>query len=265
MTELTIGMYSFYGNECAICELRMTDCFNKVLSPKDEEDKIELKFRQGSFQRATEADFRNVPVKEPKKKHIIHGSFKELDYLNIHNTGSLIDREVIKDKINELMSNKQSITERVRNIGSITKEVARVYKGLFISKRLLMLCKSIRMLIIEDDCDSDCFKLVDMPNLERVEIGNNCFQSVTILHVKCCPKLRRMFIGDGSFTSCTECVIEDNEELLELQFGSTAADDEENEEGVEENEDDAGEDVVEPPNEEGEEENEEGEEDRNIV
>ena len=219
MTELTIGMYSFYGNERAICELRMIDCFNKVLSPKDEEDKIELKFRQGSFQRATEADFRNVPVKKPKRKHIIHGSFKELDYLNIHNTGSLIDREVIKDKINELMSNKQLITERVLNIGSITKEVARVYKGLFIRERLFILCKDIRMLIIEDDRDGDCFKLVDMPNLERVEIGNNCFQSVTILHVKCCPKLRRMFIGDGSFTNCTECVIEDNAELLELQLG----------------------------------------------
>lgn len=280
MTELTIGMYSFYGNERAICELRMIDCFNKVPSPKNEEDKIELKFRQGSFQRATEADFRNVPVKEPKKKHIIHGSFKELDYLNIHNTGSLKDREVIKDKIKELMSNKQLITERVLNNGSISKEVATVYKGLFISERLFILCKDIRMLIIEDDRDGDCFKLVDMPNLERVEIGNNCFQSVTILHVKCCPKLRRMFIGDGSFTNCTECVIEDNAELLELQFGITAADDEESEEGeeeseeraeeseerAEENEDDAGEDAVEPPNkddenEEGEEENEEGEED----
>ena len=266
--------------------MRMIDCFNKVLSPKDEEDKIELKFRQGSFQRATEADFRNVPVKKPKRKHIIHGSFKELDYLNIHNTGSLKDREVIKDKINELMSNKQLITERVLNNGSISKEVATVYRGMFISERLFILCKDIRMLIIEDDRDGDCFKLVDMPNLERVEIGNNCFQSVTILHVKCCPKLRRMFIGDGSFTNCTECVIEDNEELLELQFGSTAADDEESEEGeeeseegaeeneegeegseegAEENEDDAGEDAVEPPNEddeneEGAEENEEGEE-----
>ena len=58
-----------------------------------------------------------------------------------------------------------------------------------------------------------------MLHLERVEIGSNCFNNVTALRVENCLKLRRLFIGDGSFEKKRECVIENNEELLELQLG----------------------------------------------
>lgn len=180
----------------------------------------------------------------------------------IQDAKDLETRTVIKAKKEELKGKKVFVVEGYRDNELKDKEVIIITNGMRMDNHLLSLCHDLRMLIIGDGCNTELMQgLVfdSMPNLERVEIGKNCFSKVTSFHVQHCPKLRRVFIGDGSFTICTECVIEDNEDLLELQFGSTAADDEENEDGEEENEDDAREDVVEPPNEDDE--NEEGEED----
>ena len=195
-------------------------------------------------------------------KHTIHGSFKKLDYLKIINTGVFELPKANEKMIKRLGDEHLVIGERNNPNALIDKSVVWIDHTALVNEDLIGYCKGVRMLMIENDCDSSEvmeLKLVNMTSLERIEIGKNCFSKVTSFHVQHCPKLRRMFIGDGSFTICTECVIEDNEDLLELQFGSTAADDEENEDGEEENEDDAREDVVEPPNEDDE--NEEGEED----
>ncbi len=200
-------------------------------------------------------------VQKEGNEHTIHGSFKKLDYLKFINTGVFELPKANEKMIKRLGDEHLIIGERNPN-ALIDKSVVWIDHTALVNEDLIGSCKGVRMLMIENDCDSSEvmeLKLVNMTSLERIEIGKNCFSKVTSFHVQHCPKLRRVFIGDGSFTICTECVIEDNEDLLELQFGSTAADDEENEDGEEENEDDAREDVVEPPNEDDE--NEEGEED----
>ena len=164
-------------------------------------------------------------VQKEDKDHIIHGSFRGLDYLCIQDANDLETRKVIKAKKGELKGKKVFVAVDYNENELIDKEVIIITNGMRIDNHLLSLCHDVRMLIIGDGCDTDSLQgLVfnSMPNLERVEIGCECFKSVTSFHVKCCPKLRRVFIGDGSFTKCMECVIESNPELLELQLGSNA-------------------------------------------
>ena len=197
--------------------------------------------------------------------HMIHGSFRKLDFLDIQDAGDLEGRAVILDKDKELKEKtKEIVTNNYQDNDLRDMDVVMATNGILVCDHLLSLCNDVRMLIIGDGCDiasSQDLVFDSMPNLERVEIGCDCFKSVTAFHVQHCHKLRRVFIGDGSFTICTECVIEDNKELLELQFGSTAADDEENEGGEEGNEGgEEGNEGGEEGNEDGEEGNEDGEE-----
>ena len=181
-------------------------------------------------------------VQQEGNEHIIHGSFKKLDYLKIINTGEFELPKANKKMIKRLGDEHLVIGERNNPNALTDKSVVWIDHTALVNEDLIGYCKGVRMLMIENDCDSSEvmeLKLVNMTSLERIEIGKNCFKSVTAFHVQHCPKLRRMFIGDGSFTICTECVIEDNEDLLELQFGSTAASEKENKDDeVEENKDD---------------------------
>ena len=161
-------------------------------------------------------------VKKHGKEHIIHGSFRGLDYLSISDAGALRECDIIEKKIGEM----EGRTKTAGNEGDFSslkgKEVAKIADGVRISESLLENCKSVRMLIIGDGCDIVSTKELvfdSVPNLERVEIGCECFKSVTAFHVHSCCKLRRLFIGNDSFAKCMSCVIEDNAELLELQLG----------------------------------------------
>lgn len=157
-------------------------------------------------------------------KHTIHGSFKKLDYLKIINTGVFELPKANEKMIKRLGDEHLVIGERNPN-ALIDKSVVWIDHTALVNEDLIGYCKGVRMLMIENDCDSSEvmeLKLVNMTSLERIEIGKNCFSKVTSFHVKHSPKLRRVFIGDGSFTNCTECVIEDNAELLELQLGGNA-------------------------------------------
>lgn len=180
-----------------------------------------LKFRQGSFHRTTEADFRDTfNVRKDELKHIIHGSFRKLDYLDVQNAGDISVLAVVTDKGGELEEQKE-INDGADFVNLDNFSVVFVANGLQINQDSFDACQSVRMLIIGNECESNIqsMELINMRNLERVEIGSNCFNNVTALRVENCPKLRRLFIGDGSFKIIRECVIENNEELLELQLG----------------------------------------------
>ena len=159
-------------------------------------------------------------MKKDELKHIIHGSFRKLDYLDVQNAGDISVLAVVKDKGGELEEQKE-INDGADFVNLDNLSVVFVANGLRINQVLFDHCQSVRRLIIDNGCTSDLpsLEFVKMRNLERVEIGRNCFNSVTALRVENCPKLRRLFIGDGSFERIRECVIENNEELLELQLG----------------------------------------------
>ena len=185
----------------------------------------ELKLHQGSFHRTTEADFRNMPnVRRIGKQHIIHGSLRKLDYLNVQNVGDVKGRTGIENKEKELYYKKVTVWSE-RKVIQNDKEVVIVNNRIPLNRTSFEQCQSVRVLIIGNGCDSDISSLEFsfMPNLERVEIGSKCFLRVAELHVNDCSKLRRLFIGDGSFTDITTCMIENNVELLELQLGGSAA------------------------------------------
>ena len=152
--------------------------------------------------------------------HIIHGSLRKLDYLDVQNAGDIETRDVIEKKKGQLKE-QRVINDEHAFVNLRNFSVVFVANGLQINQGSFVACQSIRMLIIGNGCTTDMpsMKLVNMLNLERVEIGENCFNGVTALRVENCPKLRRLFIGDGSFKIIGECVIENNEELLELQLG----------------------------------------------
>ena len=271
LEKLIIGKYSMKGNELLMQS-------NNPLSglELDMEQLRMLAIRQGALHRVSTAVLVNMPdVKkaidqqllsdddrnEPDFKaerdeyHIIHGSFRDLVSVYVDDAGDLGKTKAIGNA--RTRQKKEEITTTtivnpeeqysVLKIDSEDHETCEKIRGFFGNNELR---STLRMIIFTKASLSGTteLQLTDMEELERVIIGDKCFLGVTAFHVQHCPKLRRMFIGDGSFTICTECVIEDNEDLLELQFGSTAADDEENEGGEEENED-------------GEEENEGGEED----
>lgn len=154
--------------------------------------------------------------------HIIHGSFRKLDYLDVQNAGDIETRDAIEKKTGQLKEQKVINNEGdFANLNNFS--VVFVANELQINQNSFVACQSVRMLIIGNGCTTDMrsMKLVNMLNLERVEIGSNCFNEVTALRVENCPKLRRLFIGDGSFKIIGECVIENNEELLELQLGGS--------------------------------------------
>ena len=159
-------------------------------------------------------------MRKDELKHIIHGSFRKLDYLDVQNAGDISVLAVVKDKGGEL-EEQRVINDEHAFVNLNNFSVVFVANGLQINQGSFVACQSIRMLIIGNGCTTDMpsMELVNMLNLERVEIGSNCFNSVTALRVENCPKLRRLFIGDGSFKIIGECVIENNEELLELQLG----------------------------------------------
>ena len=96
-------MYSFYGNERAICDLRMIGFVGLHSWQLELSDLKRLKYHQGSFHRTTEADFRRIPHAEKENmKHIIHGSFRKLDYLDVQNAGDIETRVVIEKKKGQL-------------------------------------------------------------------------------------------------------------------------------------------------------------------
>lgn len=152
--------------------------------------------------------------------HIIHGSFRKLDYLDVQNAGDIETREVIEKKTGQLKE-QRVINDEHAFVNLNNFSVVFMVNELQINQDSFVACQSVRMLIIGNGCTTDMrsMELVNMLNLERVEIGSNCFYSVTALRVENCPKLRRLFIGDGSFERIRKCVIENNEELLELQLG----------------------------------------------
>ena len=152
--------------------------------------------------------------------HIIHGSLRKLDYLDVQNAGDIETRDVIEKKKGQLKE-QRVINDEHAFVNLNNLSVVFVANGLQINQGSFVACQSVRMLIIGNGCRSNIqsMKLVNMLNLERVEIGSNCFNEVTALHVENCPKSRRLFIGDGSFERIRKCVIENNEELLELQLG----------------------------------------------
>lgn len=153
-------------------------------------------------------------------KHIIHGSFRKLDYLGVQNAGDIRLQAVVKDKGSELKEQKV-INDGADFVNLDNFSVVFVANELQINQNSFEHCQSVRMLIIGNGCRSNIqsMELINMLNLERIEIGSSCFNSVTALRVENCPKLRRLFIGDGSFERIRKCVIENNEELLELQLG----------------------------------------------
>ena len=171
----------------------------------------------------TEADFRDTfNVEKENMKHIIHGSFRKLDYLGVQNAGDIKLQAVVKDKGSELKEQKV-INDGADFVNLDIFSVIFVANGLQINQNSFEHCQSVRMLIIGNECESNTqsMELINMLNLERFEIGSSCFNSVTALRVENCPKLRRLFIGDASFERIRECVIENNEELLELQLGGS--------------------------------------------
>ena len=159
-------------------------------------------------------------VEKENMMHIIHGSLRKLDYLDVQNAGDIETRDVIEKKKGQLKE-QRIINDEHAFVNLNNLSVVFVANGLQINQGSFVACQSVRMLIIGNGCRSNIqsMKLVNMLNLERVEIGSNCFNEVTALHVENCPKLRRLFIGDGSFERIRKCVIENNEELLELQLG----------------------------------------------
>ena len=164
-------------------------------------------------------------VKKRDHENMIHGSFKELDYYCMPNAGELHLPKTNKKMIERIDAKVEVISEDVPPNPIEIEAIVKIVDGFPISKSLLENCKNVRMLIIGDGCNTELMQgLVfdSMPNLERVEIGKNCFSKVASFHVQHCPKLRRVFIGDGSFTNCMDCVIESNPELLELQLGGNA-------------------------------------------
>ena len=164
-------------------------------------------------------------VQKEGSKHTIHGSFKKLDYFHINDTGVLELPKANEKMIKRLSEEHLIIDERNNPNALIDKSVVWIDHTALVNEDLIGYCKGVRMLMIENDCDSSevmKLKLVNMTSLERIEIGKNCISKLTSFHVNHSPKLRRVFIGDGSFTNCTECVIEDNAELLELQLGGNA-------------------------------------------
>lgn len=163
--------------------------------------------------------------KNNSQKHIIHGSFRKLDYANAQKAGDIEARGAIKNRMDELKVQKPIMSENdFNNLDNIT--VVIVTDGIPINQVSFGRLQSLRMIIIGNECESDSLRLTfaNMPNLERVEVGSNCFLSVTVLHVNNCPKLRRLFIGSGSFARIENCVIENNPLLLELQLGGSATD-----------------------------------------
>lgn len=171
----------------------------------------------------TESDPGDKPNDSNSQKHIIHGSFRKLDYANAQKAGDIEARGAIKKRMDELKEQKPIMSENdFNNLDNIT--VVIVTDGIPINQVCFRRFQSLRMIIIGNECESDSLRLTfaNMPNLERVEVGSNCFLSVTVLHVNNCPKLRRLFIGSGSFARIENCVIENNPLLLELQLGGSA-------------------------------------------
>lgn len=161
-------------------------------------------------------------VEKENMNHIIHGSFRKLDYLDVQNAGDIETRDVIEKKTGQLKE-QRVVNDEHAFVNLNNFSVVFVANGLQINQGSFVACQSVRMLIIGNGCTTDMpsMELVKMLNLERVEIGDNCFNEVTALHVENCPKLRRLFIGDNSFKIIRDCVIENNEELLELQLGGS--------------------------------------------
>lgn len=244
LEKLTIGKYSMKGNELLMQS-------NKPLSglELDMEQLRMLAIRQGALHRVSTAVLVNMPnVKkeldqqllsgddknkpgfkpERNKYHIIHGSFRDLVNVYVDKTGDLEKTEAIGDA--RTRQKKEEITtttivkpeEQYSVLKVVDPENDHVacgkISGFFGNKEV---CSTLRMIIFTRAGLSETteLRLTDMEELERVIIGDKCFLGVAVFHVQRCPQLRRMFIGDGSFTTCTECVIEDNAELLELQLG----------------------------------------------
>ncbi len=159
-------------------------------------------------------------VEKENMMHIIHGSLRKLDYLDVQNAGDIETRDAIEKKKGQLKE-QRVINDEHAFVNLNNFSVVFVANGLQINQGSFVACQSIRMLIIGNGCTTDMpsMELTNMLNLERVEIGENCFNGVTAVRVENCPKLRRLFIGDGSFERIKKCVIENNEELLELQLG----------------------------------------------
>ena len=162
-------------------------------------------------------------VEKENMMHIIHGSLRKLDYLDVQNAGDIETRDAIKKKKGQLKEQKTIMRENDFNdLDNIT--VVIVSDGIPINQVYFRRFQSLRMIIVGNECESDSLRLTfaNMPNLERVEVGSSCFLTVTVLHVNNCPKLRRLFIGHGSFARIENCVIENNPLLLELQLGVSA-------------------------------------------
>lgn len=180
----------------------------------------------------THSDSSSGPKEESKgksnknnsQKHIIHGSFRKLDYANAQKAGDIEARGVIANRINELKEQKPIMHENDFNHLD-NKKVVIVTDGIPVNQFSFGRFQSLRMIIIGNGCESDLLHLEfsNMPNLERVEVGSSSFLSVAVLHVNNCPKLRRLFVGNGSFARIENCVIENNPLLLELQLGGSAA------------------------------------------
>ena len=212
------NMYSFFGNERVICELRMIGGVGLESSCLDLRELVALKFHQCSYQLASEADFRNMPRvcksaledNNPNfKKHIIHGSFRLLNYLNVQKAGVLQNLDIIQKKKDE-MERKTTVITRQTSRYAPLPEIVDISNEL--GQDLLEWCMLVRMILIRDNCASGSPKLHfdNLPQLERVEIGRNCFPTVTEVGVKNCSSIRRMFVGEGSFSSCCSCEIENN-------------------------------------------------------
>lgn len=264
LEKLIIGKYSMKGNELLMQS-------NNPLSglELDMEQLRMLAIRQGALHRVSTAVLVNMPdVKkaidqqllsdddrnEPGFKaerdeyHIIHGSFRDLVSVYVDDAGDLGKTKAIgnartEQEKEEITTTTHVIPEEQYSVLKVVNpendhETCEKIRGFFGNNELR---STLRMIIFTKASLSGTteLQLTDMEELERVIIGDKCFLGVTAFHVQYCPKLRRVFIGDGSFTICTKCVIEDNEELLELQFGSTAASEKENKDDeVEENKDD---------------------------
>ena len=91
-----------------------------------------LTFHQCSCQLVTEADFRSIPLVcksaledyNPNfKKHIIHGSFRRLNDLNVQKTGVIKDLTIIKGNGKKKRKERQSVAVEY-NADHIGKESA---------------------------------------------------------------------------------------------------------------------------------------------
>ena len=216
------NMYSFFGNERVICELRMIGGVGWKSLYLDLRELVALKFHQCSYQLASEADFRNMPRvcksaledNNPNfKKHIIHGSFRHLNYLNVQKAGVLQNLDIIQKKKDE-MERKTTVITRQTSRYAPLPEIVDISNEL--GQDLLEWCMLVRMILIRDNCASGSPRLHfdNLPQLERVEIGRNCFPTVTEVGVKNCSSIRRMFVGEGSFSSCCSCEIENNPDRI---------------------------------------------------